>query len=70
MLQDKVLDGLRQFRLFGEFHTVGDVAYHYRSALLGCEQGVRIDAALVLGEERRIVDFAYVVVERTGTKQL
>ena len=70
VLQNEVLDGLRQFRLFGEFHTVGDVAYHYRGALLGCEQGVRIDATLVFGKEIGALDFADVVIDGTHTHQL
>ena len=52
-----------QFRFFGFFKAVGNMAYYYACTLHGVQGVVRVDAVLVLGEEGRVVDFAYVVIE-------
>ena len=70
MLQNEVFDCLWQFGFFCHFQSVGDVAYHYRSALLRCEHVVRVHSALILGEEVRALDFTDVVIDSAHTHQL
>ena len=70
VLNDEVLDGLRQLSLVGKFDAVGNVAYHNRRALFGREHIVRIHTSLILGEEIRALGFADIVIDGAHTHQL
>ena len=67
---DEVLDDARQVVFVGKFQSLGDVADDDGGTLLLGEFVVRIEASLILGEERRIGHLSDVVIERTGTHEL
>ena len=68
---DKVDDGLGQACLFGHFDALGDVADDDLCTLLEGQIAVGVDALhLVLGEERRVLHLADIVIERSGADQL
>ena len=70
MLRDEVHNDLRQLLLHGTAQAILHVFDHDAGAEVGRESLVGILSSLILGEECRIVDFADVVVEGTGTEQL
>ena len=70
VLRDEVHDYLRQLLLHCTAQAILHVLNHYACTEIGRECLVGILTTLVLGEKCRIVDFAYVVVEGSGTEQL
>ena len=58
-----------QVELLGQFQPFAYVRYDYLRAAFGRQLVVGVDAFLVLGEERRVDELAYVVVERAGAHE-
>ncbi len=70
VLRDEVADRARKIGALGALEPVGHMAYDYSRALQRGEGVVGVDSMLVFGEESRIVDFAYVVIQGARTGQL
>ncbi len=68
---DEVLDHFGQLYLLGQLQSVGHMADDDLGALFIAQILVRVDSArLVFGEEHRILHFADVMIQRSGTYQL
>ena len=70
VLLNEVANRLWQFRLSRTLHAVAHVINHDLRTLNWSKSVVRVHAILVFGEERGILNFSHIVIERASTHQL